>query len=81
MEWIVDPSGEINKVLLAALPVLWDMQQHSFGLIAEGSDKLHALSEELLELLKENMPDQTGWQKGLNFDKAHTATQYSPQDA
>jgi hypothetical protein len=41
-----------------------DMQQPRFGLVAEGLDELHALSVELLELLKENMPDQTGGQKG-----------------
>jgi hypothetical protein len=74
MELIVDPSDEIIKVLLAALPLRWDMQQHCFGLIAEGSYKPHALSAELLELLKENMPDRIGGPKGWNFDKAHTAT-------
>ncbi len=70
LEPIVDPSDEIIEVLLAAL--LWDMQQHSFGLVAEGLDKLHALSVELLELLKENMPDQTGGKEGWNFEKANS---------
>ena len=55
---IVDPSDEIIEVLLAALR--WDMQQCRFGLTAQGLDKLHDLSVELLELLKENMPDRTG---------------------
>jgi hypothetical protein len=36
------------------------MQQRRFGLNAEGLDKLHALSVELLEFLKENMPYRTG---------------------
>ncbi len=67
---IVDPSDEIIEVLLAALR--WDMQQRRFGLVAEGLDKLLALSMELLELLKENMPDQTGGQKGWNFEKAQS---------
>jgi hypothetical protein len=62
LELIVDPSDEIIEVLLAALR--WDMQQRRFGLVAEGLDKLHALSVELLELLKENMPDRTGGPKG-----------------
>jgi hypothetical protein len=48
------------------------MQQRRFGLVAEGLNKLHALSVELLELLKENMPDQTGGPKGWNFEKAHS---------
>ena len=67
---IVDPSDEIIKVLLAALR--WDMQQRRFGLTAVGLVKLHALSVELLDLLKENMPDRTGGAEGWNFEKAHS---------
>ena len=67
---IVDPSDEIIEVLLAALR--WDMQQRRFGLTAEGLEKLHALSVELLEVLKENMPDRTGGPQGWNFEKAHS---------
>jgi hypothetical protein len=59
---IVDPSDEVIEVLLAALQ--WDMQQQRFGLTAVGLDKLHALSVELLDLLKENMPYRTGWAEG-----------------
>jgi hypothetical protein len=58
LELIVNPSDEIVEVLLAALR--WDMHQHSFGLVAEGLDKLHNLSVEMLELLKENMLDRIG---------------------
>ncbi len=43
---IVDPSNETIEVLLAALR--WDMQQRRFGLMADGLEKLHALSVELL---------------------------------
>ncbi len=68
---IVDPSDEIIKVLLSALR--WDMQQLRFGLTAEGLEKFHALSVELLELLKDNMPFRTG---GLEFRKS---AQYSSQ--
>ena len=69
---IVNPSDEIIEVLLAALR--WDMQQRRFGLTAEGLEKLHAraLSVELLEVLKENMPDRTGGPQGWNFEKAHS---------
>jgi len=67
---IVDPSDEIIEVLLAALR--WDMQQRRFGLTAVGLDKLHALSVELLDLLKENMPYRTGGAEGWNFEKAHS---------
>ena len=67
---IVDPSDEIIEVLLAALR--WDMQQRRFGLTAEGWDKLHAVSVELLELLKDNMPYRTGGPEGWNFEKAHS---------
>jgi hypothetical protein len=67
---IVDPSDEIIEVLLAALR--WDMQQRRFGLTAEGLEKLHTLSVELLELLKENMPFRTGGPEGWNFEKAHS---------
>ena len=55
---IVDPSHEIIEVLLVALR--WDMQQRRFGLTAVDLDKLRALSVELLDLLKENMPYRTG---------------------
>ena len=48
------------------------MQQRRFGLTAEGLEKLHALSVELLDLLKENMPDRTEGVKGWNFEKAHS---------
>ena len=67
---IVDPSDDIIEVLLAALR--WDMQQRRFGLTAVGLDKLHALSVELLELLKENMPYRTGGPEGWNFEKEHS---------
>ncbi len=48
------------------------MQQRRFGLSAVGLDKLHALSVELLDLLKENMPYRTGGAEGWNFEKAHS---------
>jgi hypothetical protein len=67
---ITDPSDEIIEVLLAALR--WDMQQRRFGLTAAGLEKLHALSVELLEVLKENMPYRTGGPEGWNFEKAHS---------
>ncbi len=51
---IADPSDEIIEVLLAALQ--WDMQQHRFDLTAVELEILHALSVELLEVPKENMP-------------------------
>ena len=67
---IVDPNNEIIEVLLAALR--WDMQQRRFGLTAEELEKLHALSVELLELLKDNMPYRTGGAEGWNFENAHS---------
>ena len=63
---IVDPSDKIMEFLLAALQ--WDMQQRHYGLPAEGLEKLHALSVELLDLLKENMPDRTGGVKGWKLE-------------
>ncbi len=48
------------------------MQQRRFGLTAVGLDKLHALSVELLDLLKENMPYRTDGAEGWNFEKAHS---------
>jgi hypothetical protein len=67
---IVDPGDEIIEVLLAALQ--WDVQQRRFGLTAVGLEKLHALSVELLEVLKENMPYRTGGPECWNFEKAHS---------
>ena len=48
------------------------MQQRRFGLTVEGLDKLQAMSVELLELLKRNMPEKTGEESGWNFEKAHS---------
>ena len=48
------------------------MQQRRFGLTAVGLEKLHALSVELLDVLKENMPYRTGGPEGWNFEKAHS---------
>jgi hypothetical protein len=67
---IADPSDEIIKGLLAALH--WDMHQRRFGLTAvglEGLEKLHALSVELLELLKEKHALQNQRARGLEFRK------------
>ena len=50
----------------------WNMQQRQFGLTAEGVDKLHDMSVELLELSKENMPEKTGEESGWKFEKAHS---------
>jgi hypothetical protein len=62
LELIVDPSDQIIEVILAAL--WWDMQQRHFEIVAAELNKLHKLSVELLELLKEKMPDRTGGPKG-----------------
>ena len=70
MPLISDPSEKLIEVHLAALK--WNMQQRRFGLTAEGVDKLHNMSVELLELLKENMPEKTGEESGWNFEKAHS---------
>jgi hypothetical protein len=67
---ISDPSDKLIEVHLAALK--WNMQQRRFGLTAEGLDKLQAMSVELLELLKANMPHKTGEKSGWNFEKAHS---------
>ena len=39
---------------------------------ADGLEKLHAISVELLEVLKETMPDRPGGPQGWNFEKAHS---------
>ena len=70
MPLISDPSEKLIEVHLAALK--WNMQQRRFGLTAEGVDKLHNMSVELLELLKRNMPEKTGEESGWNFEKAHS---------
>jgi hypothetical protein len=48
------------------------MQQRRFGLTAERLENVHALSVELLELLKDNMPFRTGGPEGWSFKKAHS---------
>ena len=63
---IVAPSDEIIEVLLVAL------QQRRFGRKAEGLERLHTLSVELLELLKDNMPFRTSRPEGWNSEKAHS---------
>jgi len=48
------------------------MEQRRFGLTAEGVEKLNVMSAELLDLLKENMPDKTGQESGWKIEKAHS---------
>ena len=67
---ISDPCDRLIEVHLAALK--WNMQQRRFGLTSEGLEKLDAMSVELLELLKSNMPDKTGQDSGWKIEKAHS---------
>jgi len=67
---VEDPCDKLIEVHLAALK--WNMQQRRFGLTAEGCERLHQLSVELLELLKSNMPDKTGQSSGWKIEKAHS---------
>jgi hypothetical protein len=62
----VDPCDKLIEVYLTALK--WNMQQRRFGLTAEGCDRLHQLSVELLELLK----NKTGQSSGWKIEKAHS---------
>jgi hypothetical protein len=59
---IADPSDEIIKVLLGSLQCI---------VVSHGSG-VHALSVELLRVLKENMPYRTGGLEGWNFKKVHS---------
>ena len=70
LQLVEDPCDKLIEVHLAALK--WKMQQRRFGLTAEGCDRLHQLSVELLELLKSNMPDKTGQSSGWKIEKAHS---------
>ena len=67
---IQDPSDKIIEVHLAALK--WNILQRCFGLVASELEKLQSCSEELLDLLKSNMPDRTGGADGWNFKKTHS---------
>ena len=67
---VLDPMERLIEVHLAVLK--WNMQQRRFGLTAEGVEKLHTMSVELLDLLKENMPNKTGEDSGWKFEKAHS---------
>ena len=67
---VEDPSDQLIEVYLAALK--WNMQQRRFGLVAEGLEKLHDMSVELLELLKSNIPEKTGESSGWKIEKAHS---------
>jgi hypothetical protein len=62
---VENPCDKLVEVHLTALK--WNMQQRRFGLTAEGCDRLHQLSVELLEFLKSNMPNKTGQSSGLKM--------------
>jgi hypothetical protein len=67
---ITDPSDEIIAVHLAALK--WNVLQRRFGLVASELATLQKSSEELLELLKSNLPVREGGKEGWIFEKAHS---------
>jgi len=67
---VEDPSDRLIEVNLAALK--WNIQQRRFGMIDEDCERLHAMSVELLELLKTNMPEKTGQASGWKIEKAHS---------
>jgi hypothetical protein len=67
---ITDPSDEIIAVHLASLK--WNVLQRRFGLVASELSTLQRSSEELLELLKSNLPVREGGKEGWNFEKAHS---------
>jgi len=72
--YVEDPSDKLIEdrfeVNLAALK--WNMQQRRFGLTDEGLERLHAMSVELLEMLKSNIPEKTGEKSGWKIEKAHS---------
>ena len=70
MVHVVDPSDEIQLVLVKC--VEWNMLSLEWDLSASEFEVLQEKSVELLEVLKEHLPDKTGEKSGWNFEKAHS---------
>jgi hypothetical protein len=70
MEYAVDPSDEIQLVLVKC--VEWNILSREWDLSASEFELLQEKSVELLEILKEHLPDKTGEKSQWNFEKAHS---------
>jgi hypothetical protein len=67
---VVDPSNDIADVLVKALE--WNMLSREWNLTVSDLTDLHRQSKDLLEALKEHLPDRVGGARGWNFEKAHS---------
>jgi hypothetical protein len=70
MEHVVDPSDEIQLVLVKC--VEWNMLSREWDLCATEFQVLQEKSVELLDVLKEYLPDKCGEKNQWNFEKAHS---------
>ena len=70
MAHAVDPSDEIQLVLVKC--VEWNILSREWDLSASEFELLQEKSVELLEVLKEHLPDKTGERSQWNFEKAHS---------
>ena len=66
---VVDPSNEIADVLVKTLE--WNMLSREWNLTVSDLADLHKLSKNLLEALKQHLPDRVGGASGWKFEKAH----------
>ena len=67
---VVDPSNEIADVLVKALE--WNMLSREWNLTVSDLTDLHKHSKDLLEALKQHLPDRVGGASGWRFEKAHS---------
>jgi hypothetical protein len=70
MEHAVDPSNEIQLVLVKC--VEWNILSREWDLSSSEFEVLQEKSVELLEVLKEYLPDKSGEKSQWNFEKAHS---------
>jgi hypothetical protein len=74
---VSDPSDEVVEILIKCMD--WNIASRQSRIPETELADLHQKAVELLNLLQKNLPDKTGEKAGWNFEKAHTATQYSAQ--
>ena len=67
---VTDPSPDVVDVLIQCMD--WNMASRQSRIPQDELAELHDKAVDLLDLLKQKLPDKTGEKSGWNFEKAHS---------
>ena len=67
---VADPSPDVVDVLIQCMD--WNMASRQSRIPQDELAELHDKAVDLLDLLKQKLPDKTGEKSGWNFEKAHS---------